>query len=104
VLKHLLAALALAPCAACHYDGQTSAKFTEATFLAVPSGSSQSEAIALLGEPVGRWRASRSGLGDVEVLSFRDQDNGFGTWHAVLEFAPSGHLVARDLDLRDDDH
>jgi hypothetical protein len=96
--------VALQAVAACHYDGQSSDRFSEKTFLAIPDGSTQTEAIAALGEPVTKWRSVRAGGETVDMWSFRDRDNGFGTWHAVLEFAADGRVVHRDLDLRDDDH
>jgi hypothetical protein len=89
----------------CHIDGRASSQFTVEKFRALPDGASKAEAIAALGEPIGKWsRKSHRVQGELEVWSFRDQDNGFGTWHAVLEFDSTGKVFARDLNLRDDDH
>jgi hypothetical protein len=99
-LGRLAALLLLAASATgCQETVAVAPGFTEATFNAVPIGSSAQQVLATLGEPLERWNSWNSGgVWDKEYWSYRQRTNFAGTHHAVLIFAPRGPLQDRSLD------
>ena len=90
----------LATClTSCRTEESIAPGFTEATFLALPIGTSQEEALAKLGEPLERWNHwNPGGLWDAVYWSYRKRTSARATYHAVLVFSRAGKLTSRDLE------
>jgi hypothetical protein len=90
--------------AACREEVSEAKGFSEAKLLAIPTGSSQAEALRVLGEPLDRWNHWNSAsTWDATYWSYRKKTTAYGaTHHAVLIFSPDGKLRDRDLEWYED--
>jgi hypothetical protein len=89
---------------ACREEVSETKGFSEATLLAIPTGSPQAEALRVLGEPLDRWNHWNSAsTWDATYWSYRKKTTAYGaTHHAVLIFSPDGKLRDRDLEWYED--
>jgi hypothetical protein len=77
--------------------------FSESKMLSLPEGSSQADAMRVLGPPLDRWNHWNSaGQWDGAYWSYRKTTSFGATHHAVLIFSPDERLRGRELEWYED--